>query len=274
MNMSDQSQIKMTPELEKAILEATSVSAISSLMRDAAIEQHLVQPDSGDPFFLKSVPAGSPARATKETRVVNVNGKKFYVSADAGDVASLDRQEADLYRKIFAEASPATNQRRDANGKFISDADAEAARAAEAQVIVDAEETIAERLEREMVEKALARQGVSIETLQEIEADKQAKADAATWESAAEEFRTSRLGADWPGGEKNKQTMGAVIAELGLTDKPSVDTLTKAYLWMKQNNQVAPNEEFEREKSIASATDYESIKRYVGYRGDSGIFGH
>ena len=47
-----------------------------------------------------------------------------------------------------------------------------------------------------MVEKALARQGVSIETLQEIEADKQAKADAATWESAAlpEEFRTSRLG--------------------------------------------------------------------------------
>ena len=133
--MSDNSQIKMTPELEKAILEAVSVTEISKLMRDAAIEQHLVQPDSGDPFFLKSVPAGSPARATKETRIVNINGKKFYVSADAGDVASLDRQEADLYRKIFAEASSATNQRRDANGKFVSDADAEAARAAEGGIL-------------------------------------------------------------------------------------------------------------------------------------------
>ena len=101
------------------------------------------------PSFLKSVPAGSPARATKETRVVNVNGKKFYVSADAGDVASLDRQEAAIFRQIFAEASSATNQRRDASGKFVSEADAEAVRAAEAQVIVDAEETIAERLERE-----------------------------------------------------------------------------------------------------------------------------
>jgi hypothetical protein len=271
--MSDQSQIKMTPELEKAILEATSVSAISSLMRDAAIEQHLVQ-ESDDPFFLKSVAPGTAERAKKEVRIVNLNNKKYYIEAESGDTASLDRQEADLFRKIFAEAPAASNQRRDANGKFVSDADAEAARQAEAQAAAAAEETVQEKFEREMVEKALARQGISIDTLREIEADKQAKADAATWESAAEEFRTSRLGADWPGGEKNKQTMGAVIAELGLTDKPSVDTLTKAYLWMKQNNQVAPNEEFEREKSIASATDYESIKRYVGYRGDSGMFGH
>lgn len=269
--MSDQSQIKMTPELEKAILEAVSVSEISKLMRDAAIEQHLVQPDSGDPFFLNPAAPGSAQRATKEVRVVSVNGKKYYL--ESSDIASLDRQETELYKKIFAEAPAASNQRRDANGKFVSDADAEAARAAEAQALAAAEETVQEKFEREMIEKALLRQGIDPAALREYSEAQEVKAFAETWESASEKFRNSALRASWPGGKLNQKRIGESVEILGLTDQPTAETLAKAYEYMKQKGLVAPNEEFEREKQINSAIDYESLKHAVGYH-DSNLFGH
>ena len=269
----DQSQIKMTPELEKAILEAVSVSEISKLMRDAAIEQHLVQPDSGDPFFLNPAAPGTADRAKKEVRIVNLNNKKYYLEAESGNAASLDRQEAALFRKIFAEA-PANNQRRDANGKFVSDADVEAARAAEARAIEAAEETVAERLEREMVEKSLRRQGIDPEALREYSEVRNAEQFKDTWEAASEIFRNSALGSSWPGGSVNQQRIGEVIAELGLTEQPTAETLSKAYQVMRERGLVAVNEELQQEKNINSANSYEDLKRAIGYRGDSNLFGH
>ena len=269
--MSDSSAIKMTPELEKAILEAVSVTEISKLMRDAAIEQRLVQP-SDDPFFLKSVAPGTADRAKKEVRIVNLNNKKYYLEAESGNTASLDRQEADLYKKIFAEAPAASNQRRDASGKFVSEADA--GDDSEAQAIAAAEETIQEKFEREMVEKALQRQGIDPEALREFSAAKSTERFAETWESASEAFRNSALGSSWPGGKVNQQRIGEVIAELGLTEQPTAETLSKAYQVMRERGLVAENEELQQEKNIKSANSYEDLKRAVNYRGDSNLFGH
>ena len=39
-----------------------------------------------------------------------------------------------------------------------------------------------------------------------------------SWASAATEFLDSEAGADWPGGDANKEILGLKLAELGLTD--------------------------------------------------------
>ena len=157
-----------------------------------------------------NVPNGTPM-----ARVLRINGEVHTIQGATED--ELTKNELAKMREIFGSAPAAeTQQQRDDRGRFVQ------------QPVEKVEETVAEsvaeRLEREMVEKALARQGVSIDTLREIEAEKQSKADVATWESAATEFRNG-VGSSWAGGRTNQTTMGKVIQILGLTDQPTVSRL-------------------------------------------------
>ena len=245
----------------------TSVSEIQMAMERFAREQGLYGGDPMDATLRRELPRPNVPANTPTAKVININGIKHFIQGATED--ELVKNELAVMREIFGSAPAAeTQQQRDDRGRFVQ------------QPVQEVEETVAEsvaeRLEREMVEKALARQGVSIDTLREIEAEKQSKADVATWESAATEFRNG-VGSSWIGGRTNQTTMGKVIQILGLTDQPSVETLQKAYEYMKANGLMAANEELEQENQIKQATSFDDIKRSVGYQSDgfsgSGIFG-
>jgi hypothetical protein len=118
----------------------------------------------------------------------------------------------------------------------------------------------------------LESQGVSMDALR---ATTGAKFEA-SWASATDEFLASPAGQDWPGGEENKNLLGRLIEESGLTGQPSAETLAAAWAHMKENNLTLdnPDNAYAREMSEAqSAAEIAAINaRY--FRGSgSGLFG-
>lgn len=57
------------------------------------------------------------------------------------------------------------------------------------------------------------------------------------WEAATKEF-LAKPGNDYPGGEINKVVLGTKIAQMGLGNKPTVESIQAAYDDMKKNNLV------------------------------------
>lgn len=88
-----------------------------------------------------------------------------------------------------------------------------------------------------------------------------------SWASAATEFLDSEAGADWPGGDANKEILGLKLAELGLTDaEDKVGALKTAYEHLKANGGLQPNPELvkrekERFESATSAEEINAIAR-------------
>ena len=265
---TENSAWRLTPQQEAEVAKMNSVSEIQMAMERFAREQGLYGGDPMDATLRRELPRPNVPANTPTAKVININGIKHFIQGATED--ELVKNELAVMREIFGSAPAATQQQqRDENGRFVQ------------QPVQEVEETVAEsvaeRLEREMVEKALQRQGIDPEALREYSEAKSTERFAETWEAAAEEFRNSPEGSRWEGGKKNQAVLGQCLAQLNLTDQPSAQSLAKAYQYMKANNLVAPNEEFEQERNIKQATSYEDIKRSVGYQGDgfsgSGIFG-
>lgn len=261
---ANDSAIKVAPgsELEKAVSAATSVSEIQQILFQAAQDQHLIQRDEFDTegrnhFAFRQVDPGTQAAAKGVAKVLVVDGQKHVI--EGKDDAELAVNELALMRRLFAGAPAATTQEqtRDAAGRFIA-APSQEQIAAEAERVDALNEEPADRVQGDIVEKALASRGIKIETLRQLEDSNLQNA----WKSASDEFLQTSA---WPGGTANIAKMSEVLIAMHAEENPSVANLRAAFDYMVQNNLLVEPTERIIERKVAEATDYESLKAAVGY---------
>jgi hypothetical protein len=82
----------------------------------------------------------------------------------------------------------------------------------------------ADEITNDLVTKALQAQGIDMDALKDASDNKKYEK---SWASATNEFLKSTP--DYPGGEELQQRMAARLLDLGLTDKPSAESLRAAY---------------------------------------------
>ena len=116
------------------------------------------------------------------------------------------------------------------------------------------------------MDRVWAAQDIDVNALRDISVQKYQQ----NWATATEEFLQS---SDWPGGEQNKKRLGEVLISMDAIDKPSVETLRKAFDFMKQHNMIVENAETVQAQKIAQARTPEELKDAIGYRGNTALWG-
>jgi hypothetical protein len=86
-----------------------------------------------------------------------------------------------------------------------------------------------------MLSDMLAAEGISVEDIKRVKAATVSNETAQSWTRATEDF-LKVPGNDWPGGEQNNEIIGMVLGKLNL--QPSVESIQKAYDYMKEHNLV------------------------------------
>jgi hypothetical protein len=273
------SRIKVTRSIEDRVAAAGSQAEIQQIMRQAAIDQGAVVPDIYDPnVLLEVVPGERSAAPQKFGKTVTVNGTKHVLSANSE--AELLASENALFRGLFSQTAPArTEPVRNDRGQFVkaNDATAKAAEAAEAERLaglqldfqigrIDAATYIRES---HAVDSYLAEQGVDMDALKEVTAQKQGDRYQQSWKDATEAFKQSADGADWPGGNENLKTVGELLIANGFEDaEDKVAALQSVYQYMRDNKLVREPVE----SKIANAQSPEQIREALG-RSSSSLFG-
>jgi hypothetical protein len=87
----------------------------------------------------------------------------------------------------------------------------------------------------------LEKKGVKVEQLRDVVNEKVSKKANDAWESATKEFIAAHKD-EWHGGQQNGEILGYLIADLGLQNKPSLDSLNQAFEVMKTKNLIFPVE--------------------------------
>ena len=253
------SAIKVTDDLEAAISKAGSVEAIQHLLHEAALSQGLVQRDN-DPNIFIPVEQPTPRGYAK---TLTINGTKHII--EGATEAELVANELAKMKELFAPAAASDEPQRDNYGRFRA-RQSEVDAAEQAAQLLE-EEDPAARAQADVVRRALEAQGIDVDALKEYTASKQDERMAQSWSDAAERFRNSPAGENWPGGKRNQQTISEIILENGLVETDDkVGAMEAAYKFMVENNLVAENPELKALDAIRNATDYESLKQAVGYK--------
>lgn len=237
--MGLQDSVAANEALAKAISQAITPDEVRELMVRARENSGFVTPSDGgqprDPNTRQFVSATEPKTFEK---TVHLAGK---------DMTFHGSSEIEVERMIAAAAEVALAVRGDSDAETAEErAERErmerhaGANQAELEMqFRNGQITAAEYLDKSgAVDDVLAARGISTDKLFEQ-----------SWADATQEFLNSEVGADWPGGERNKTLVGNILAQLGLvnsTDK--VAALQQAYDYMKQNDLLFPNEETSEHK--------------------------
>jgi hypothetical protein len=260
----ENSAIRVDKMLEEK-LKTASFEEMHEILNQAVVDQGHAVRDYYSPDVLIPVDRPFPKRA----KIVVVDGVKHTI--EGATETELPQNETAFYRQAFNGAAAPTNreepQPRDAAGRFTADqGDQEAAiKAADAHLALL-------RGESDALDRALAARGIDPAALQEVSNQRYQQ----NWASATAEFLRGP-GGSWPGGEANKQKLGDVLVSMGLSENPSVDSLARAYDYMKKNNLVVANEAVEFEDRIAEATSHEELRDILTggnrFRSDPSLLG-
>jgi hypothetical protein len=93
-----------------------------------------------------------------------------------------------------------------------------------------------------VIDRYLESKGIKVDELKTAATERQSDKIADKWKDATDAFAAKvKAGeSDYPGGEQNTYLMGLMLAELGLRDKPSVESFEKAYSVLKERKLVFP----------------------------------
>jgi hypothetical protein len=261
------SAIRVDASLEEKLQGATH-EQIKELLKDAAVEQHLAVREWDESILTPTALAGAP-RPQKFARAVIIDGHKHIVEADSG--LALEKSVGDLYRSAMQPAATTqqtTEQPRNERGQFVS-AENVATKIELELAFKRGDITASDYIQRSgAVAEYLEKSGVPLEDLKASVADKQYER---SWAEATQEFLAGP-GNDWPGGSRNLEIAGLLIKENGLTGKPSVETLSKVWAFMKENNLAVKNPDPAAATAVASAKSVEEIREAFGGRSSS-MFG-
>lgn len=89
-----------------------------------------------------------------------------------------------------------------------------------------------------VLDKFLESKGLSVDQLKTAATTVQSNDVNEKWETATKDFLAKNK--EYPGGAQNTYLMGLMLAELGLRNKPSVESFEAAYAKMKERNIVFP----------------------------------
>jgi len=267
----DASAIKATPSVEAEINAAQSVSQISEILHRAALDQKLYEPDPYDrdgkdwsTMRIVPQPAQQAAQTAALSKTITVNGITYALTGTAED---LTRLETELYRAALqTKTAPSQEQPRDAaSGRFAAQPTQEELNATATESARQADLQLKFQLGQISASDYLTQSG-AIE--QHLERRAAAETNAG-WESATAEFKQSEEGGNWPGGEAMRERLGQILTDNNLTaTDDKLGALKKAWAIMqKEDYEASVN------KALESATDFESIKNAVGYRGPDGSSG-
>jgi hypothetical protein len=254
------SPLKITPEMEKALAEAIHPSDITRILHDGLKNQGLVDADPFDPSVLHIREEAAPAAsATRFGAKVTINGKVHV--AEGATQAEADAKIAEVIR---AATHPTT---RDDQGRFTAD-QGRADEAAAASIVAKAdlelkfkrgEMSTADFLEQSgAMEQFFAKKGID---LSDVEAAAQTAAGERinqSWAEATTEFLNSPEGRTWPGGP-NLAVIQDVLIEMGAENYPNAENLKRAYKHMQDTGRVVANPELERDQALLAARTPEEI---------------
>jgi hypothetical protein len=263
-------------EFEKAVANCSTAAEISELMKNRAVTVGLVTRDRFSPDVLIPTEPGTQPR--RYARSLIVNGEKVIIEGESEN--DLNANEAAFYRRTFNGTEPAktteqtqqTEQPRNERGQFV---------AAEPVITEEQRKTLeldfqlgrisaAEYIERSgAVSDYLDKNGIPLETLRETVAEKRNAVAVSSWQDATTEFLSSPAGSDWPGGAKNLEIAGNILAENNLLDQPSAETLGRVWAHMKENGLAVENPELISRQRIASANSSEEIRAALGQTSSS-----
>jgi len=260
-NFPSDSAIKLTAEQEQHIKTLPTSFEIAEYLKTCALDQGLVKRDF-DPSILIEVP-----QPTILTRTITVQGRSIPIEGSSED--ELNRIETEVLRQVMAEPAPAatTEQARDANGRFVSQTDAEA----ETAESLRQEELRLKLLRGELnVDAYIVQSGILDKHIQENYGiqSKHDKNFAAEWEQATQEFlQNSELGKHWPGNTANQKILSDLIQNSNLTDgvegaeNPKLAALELGFQWMIDHDLLVEDESTTHAREIAGANDFESLRR-------------
>jgi len=209
--------------------------------------------------------AAKTAEAAKGfTRTENIGGREF--TFEAPTEVELERMINNALKVAYA-LRPTEEVH-----EVVPDAAAEAAAAAAAIKAAEAEAVAKIELEQKFkrgeispleyikqsgaLKDYLAENGVSIESLKDAVNTNLETKESQSWTQAAEAFKNSSAGSDWPGGDKNLAIIGDIIASrpelLNAEDK--VAAMAAAYEQMKSRGTIFPYVDPAATTTVAAAT--------------------
>jgi hypothetical protein len=237
-DLAKQIQAALDPESLKATIVSEAQKQFAA--NEAANAARKAEQEAADARLAAVQQAQPPARLT-HTEVIA--GKEF--DFEGATQAEIDAQVAAAYRVAFAIQQPQTQERVE-----VAPDPAAVAAAAEAEeaarVALDAQFrngtiSTAEYLEKSgAVRQYLEKEGISVDALKSTVEQTQTTQYQQSWADATNEFLNGP-GADWPGGDQNREILGMKIAAMGLTDAPDkVAALAQAWAVMKHDGMFFP----------------------------------
>ena len=243
--------------LSQAVKDATSPEAIKAALIAEAQQQQLTADEQAAADAAK-IAADEKAAADAATvaapnvpftRVETIGGRDFTFEAESELELERMINNALKVASVFQSDPPATVV------DPVKEADAQAAREkaaveqAAARTEMELQFKRGEITAQEYIEKSgavkdyLEKQGVPLDELKATIEQGRSKTFEQSWADATEEFLHSATGADWPGGEKNKEILGLKLSALNLIDTENkVEAIAKAWSSMKENSMFFPAE--------------------------------
>jgi hypothetical protein len=265
------SAIRLNPEQEKKI-STMNHEELKSYLANLSVEQRLTTRDIFSPDVL--IPTALADAAPKAfAQRVTVDGKAVFIQGESPE--DLEQKVADFVRSQTQPAATETRveQPRNERGQFtaaeISTLDA----AKKAELLlqfqlgqIDAATYLEQSGE---VADYLAKQGVPLEEVKQIVAEREGARFEQSWSDAVSEFLQSPAGRDWPGGQENLKTISEILKANNLEDaEDKVGAIAAAYEFIKKNELLAENPETTAHQRIASASSFEAVveaaRRSVG----------
>lgn len=192
------------------------------------------------------------------THTETIKGKEFIFEAETE--LELERMVSNAFRVAHAVQEPVEQQE---VVEQVVDPAKEAVAQAELEIkFKNGQISASEYLERSgAIAQYLEKQGVPVQELKETVEQSRDNKFTQSWADATTEFLKSPAGADWPGGERNKELIGLMIARLGLVDADDkVLALSQAYNAMKSNGMVFADSPEGSESSQAPHTQAAPVR--------------
>lgn len=278
--MSD--DLMVTSDLAKAVQEALNPEAIKAAILAEAQNQSLVRNADGgfiaDPAKEAAEKAAAEAKAAADKAAAeiaaseaiakkgnepsafscteNIAGKVFTFEADSQ--AELNEMVANAYRVAYAVKSDPEPVQQEVVEPVVDPAKEAAAQAELELQFKNGQISAKDYLEKSgAIAVYLAEQGVPVQELKESVETNRENNFRQSWAEATEVFLNSNAGADWPGGERNKNLIGMKLASMGLVDaEDKVAALATAYAAMKAEGmlfteQQATTDDAAAQKAVA-----------------------
>jgi hypothetical protein len=265
--MSDISKSAIqTDEQFEAEVAKMSFEQIKVAMAERAVQQGLAARDHYDPNVLvaQERPATFVKAVIVDGQTHEFTGATEQEAADAltafyrSHFAGQEKTGSRWFTKQTTEQTTEERPRDEETGRFTARVELDPVAKSELELkFKRGEISTADYLAQSgAIEEHLESKGISVESLKEASLQNYHK----SWADATAEFLQSEAGSTWPGGDENRNIAARLMSENGLTNQPSVETLTRVFQHMKEHDLLVENPEMTARANISSAKTVEEVR--------------